>query len=236
MAFSTLSASLETIRSPCTHCRQSSSPDGLNYWEKSQATSTLPPTCTSILCPVVVVLLRSLESWTWSAPPQGKACPRLTRDEGRSDHAKHQDFRVRSSTALHLPTATAPLSTVGTGRPPPPWVLDQRLLSSASSSSAGTMAPMGTSSSTKRSPGLVTHNRTNHGHRREPNGGTGTTPRRKRLGNDQPCQRCQEHLNDVAPERRFFSKWRKGAGPEHLVVCVSLEARGERRRGTNHGD
>lgn len=235
MAFSTLSASLETIRSPCTHCRQSSAPDGLNYWEKSQATSIHPPTdmhqhIVSCGCGFALVL----GVLDMVGPSAGKSLSTI--DEGRSDHAKHQDFRVRSSTALHLPTATAPLSTVGTGQPPPPWVLDQRLLSSASSSSAGTMAPMGTSSSTKRSPGLVTHNRTNHGHRREPNGGTGTTPRRKRLGNDQPCQRCQEHLNDVAPERRFFSKWRKGPGPEHLVVCVSLEARGGRERGTNHGD
>lgn len=54
-------------------------------------------------------------------PSAGKSLSTI--DEGRSDHAKHQDFRVRSSTALHLPTATAPLSTVGTGRPPPPWVL-----------------------------------------------------------------------------------------------------------------
>lgn len=115
---------------------------------------------------------------------------------------------------MHLPTATAPVSTVGTGRLGD-WfrlgVFDKRR-----PYRQPPRAPVRwLDGNLRKGPGLVTHSRANHGHRWwEPNGGIGTTPGRKRLGNDQPCRRCQEHLDDVAPERRFFSsKWRRGPGP-----------------------
>lgn len=185
----------------------------LMAWTIGGTCKPRPPTCTSTSYGVgLVPALGGLELVDDSAA--GKACPWTSIDERRSDHAKHQDsgFARRRQRISQLPLRRCQLSALGD------WETGSVLGSLTNGALIVSLLERrydGSMGTYEKGPGLVTHSRANHGHRWwEPNGGTGTTPGRKRLGNDQPCRRCQEHLDDVAPERRFLSsKWRRGPGP-----------------------